>query len=231
MGGAARSSGRSRSTSTDAKAKELKLAAQRWSTSQWRATGRRWRLRSGCERQLFPDAEKSWVMAEHNAENDAARAKVHQDRLKMEERRVEYEIAEKKRKAADDAQELERVKKAAEARIHAAEDAANKRNGTLKPGATVVPWWNDEEGEKLSGTLTRVDCLNADALRLTVRPDTGPALRLLVPNSHNLAVKGASEVKFVCGDQKPAKAINLVHDGKPDAQQGTAGNVRMVELP
>ena len=31
--------------------------------------------------------------------------------------------------------------------------------------------------------------------------------------------------------QKPPKAINLVHDGKADAQQGTIGNIRTVELP
>jgi hypothetical protein len=210
------------------KAKELKLAAALAPRNAeiWEALAK-----AQTDSQLFPDAEKSWVMAEHNALNDADKARIRKARFDMQANRVEYELRQKKRKATEEAEDLESVKKAADARIRAAEDAANKRNGTLKPGATVVPWWNDEEGEKLSGTLTRVDCLNADALRLTVRPDTGPALRLLIPNSHNLAVKGANEVKFVCGDQKPPKAINLVHDGKPDAQQGTAGNVRMVELP
>jgi hypothetical protein len=210
------------------KAKELKLAAalEPRNSEIWQALAL-----AQTDSQLFPDAEKSWVMAERNALNDADKARIRKARLDMNETRVEYEIRQKKRKTAEDAQELEAVKQAAEARIHAAEDAANKRNGTLKPGSVVVPWWNDEEGEKLSGTLTRVDCLNGDVLRLTVQPATGSALRLLIPNSHNLAVKGVSEVKFICGDQRPVKAINLVHDGKPDAQQGTAGNVRMVELP
>jgi hypothetical protein len=210
------------------KAKELKLAATLAPRNSeiWEALAM-----AQTDSQLFADAEKSWVMAEHNALNDADKARIRKARLDSAENRVEYELRQKRRKATEEAEDLESVKKAAEARIHAAEDAANKRNGTLKPGATVVPWWNDEEGEKLSGTLTRVDCLNGDALRLTVRQDKGAALRLLIPNSHNLAVKGANEVKFACGDQKPPKAINLVHDGKPDEQQGTAGNVRMVELP
>jgi hypothetical protein len=181
--------------------------------------------------QLFADAEKSWVLAERNALNDADKARIHKARMDMGEARVEYEIRQKKRKTTDDANELDQIKKAAEARIHAAEDAANKRNGSLKPGTTVVPWWNDDDGVKLSGTLTQVDCLSGDVIRLTIKPAAGGAVLLLIPDSHNLAVKGANEAKFVCGFQKPAKPINLVHDGKPDAKQGTAGNVHTVEFP
>jgi hypothetical protein len=210
------------------KAKELKLAAalEPRNSGLWEALAEAQR-----DSQLFADAEKSWIMAERNAVNDADKARLHKARLDMMESRADFELRQKKRKTAEDAQELEAIKQAAEARIHAAEDAANKRNGTLKPGAIVVPWWNDEDGEKLSGTLTSVDCLEGDALRLTVQPATGAAVRLMIPDSHNLAVKGASEVRFLCGVQKPAKAINLVHDGKPDARQGTVGNVRTVELP
>jgi len=210
------------------KAKELKLAAALAPRSSeiWEALAR-----AQTDSQLFADAEKSWVTAERNAVTDAGKARIRKARLDMAETRVDYELRQKKRKADDDAHELELIKQAADARIHAAEDAATKRNGALKPGAAVVPWWSDEDGEKLSGALTRVDCLSGDALRLTIQPATGAAVRLLIPNSHNLAVKGASEVKFVCGVQKPAKAINLVHDGKPDSQQGTVGNVHTVELP
>jgi hypothetical protein len=209
------------------KAKQLKLAAalEPRNSGLWEALAL-----AQTDSQLFPDAEKSWIMAERNAVNDADKERLHKARLAMGEQRVEFEIRAKKRKANDDANELEAIKKAAEARIHAAEDAANKRNGTLKPGTVVVPWWNDEDGDKLSGTLTSVDCLEGDALRLTIQPAAGAAVRLMIPDSHNLAVKGASEVRFFCGLQKPPKAINLVHDGKPDPQQGTVGNVRTVEL-
>jgi hypothetical protein len=214
--------------STDAEVREMKLAAtlEPRNSEYWKSLA----IAQAANDQ-YADAEKSWMLAERNAVNDAARTKIHQDRLSMDERRIEYEIAEKKRKAKDEADELNRVKQAAEARIHAAEDAAARRNGTLKPGAAVVPWWNDEDGEKLSGTLTKVECLSGDALRLTVRPAAGPAVQLMIPDSHNLAVKGASEVQFACGVQRPGKPINLVHDGKPDAQQGTVGNVHTVELP
>jgi hypothetical protein len=210
------------------KAKELKLASalEPRNSGLWEALAE-----AQTDSQLFADAEKSWIMAERNAVNDADKARLHKTRLAMGDQRVEFEIRAKKRTAAEAAEDLERVKQAAEARIHAAEDAANKRNGTLKPGTVVVPWWNDEDGEKLSGTLTLVDCLNDNGLRLTVQPAAGAAVRLMIPDSHNLAVKGASEVRFFCGAQKPPRLINLVHDGKPDTQQGTIGNVHTVELP
>jgi hypothetical protein len=210
------------------KAKQLKLASalEPRNSGLWEALAS-----AQTDSQLFADAQKSWVMAERNAVNDADKARIRKTRLETQEQRVDFEMRAKKRKAADDADELEQIKKAAEARIRAAEDAANRRNGPLKPGTVVVAWWNDEDGEKLSGTLTAVDCLDGDALRLTVQPAAGASVRLMIPDAHNLAVKGASEVRFVCGAQKPVKAINVVHDGKPDARQGTVGNVRTVELP
>ena len=114
---------------------------------------------------------------------------------------------------------------------HAAEDAANKRAGALTPGVPVVPWWSDMDGEKLNGSLTNVECLKGDVLRLTITPQGGAPVKLLIRDLHDLAVKGTNPVQFACGLQKPPKAINLVHDGMADAQQGTVGNIRTVELP
>ncbi len=116
------------------------------------------------------------------------------------------------------------------AEVHAAEDAANKRLGGLKPGQTVVPWWTEVDGQKVSGTLTKIDCLNGP-LRLTVKPDSGAAVQLLIRDRDNLTLKGANEATFGCGVQKPARKVNLVHNGKPDAKLGTTGDVSMLEFP
>lgn len=180
---------------------------------------------------LYADADKSWKLAERNAAVVADRSIIHKERMALEDRRVQAEAEEKKHKATNVADDLERVKKEAEARIHAAEDAANKRNGSTPSGAKVVPWWNDEDGQKLGGSLTNVDCLKGDAVRLTFKPATGAAVKLLIPDTHNLAVKGADEIRFACGVQRPAKSMTLIHDGMPDAQQGTVGNVHTVVLP
>ena len=210
-----------------AKVKELKVA-----TSLEPRNSDYWQDLAVAEEdaEQYVDADKSWRSAERNAVGDPEKTKVHRELLAFDERLVQSKIDEKKHKAADDADDLERVKKAAAARIRAAEDAANKRNPST-PGGKVVPWWNDEDGQKLSGTLTNVDCQKGGAIRLTIQPATGPATKLMIPDPQKLAVKGAAEARFTCGVQRPAKPINLVHDGMADAQQGTAGNVRMVELP
>lgn len=211
-----------------AKAKELKLA-----TSLDPRNSDYWQDLAIAEEDLFQydEAAKAWKMAEHNATNDIDRSRLHKERLALEDRESEAAVEDKQHKITVQADDLEQVKKAFEARLHAAEDAANKRAGTLPAGTSVVPWWSDMDGEKLSGKLTNVECLKSESLRLTVEPSAGAAVKLLIPDLHQLAVKGAEQANFACGVQKPPKAINLVHDGKADAQQGTIGNVHTVELP
>jgi hypothetical protein len=117
--------------------------------------------------------------------------------------------------------------------VNAAEDASHKRTGALAPGAVPVPWWQDEVGEKLSGTLTRVDCANdaKASMKLTIQPVSGKPVLLMIRDSHNIAVKGAAQANFACGVQKPIRKINLVYESKPDAKLGTSGDVRVVEFP
>jgi hypothetical protein len=35
---------------------------------------------------------------------------------------------------------------------------------------------------------------------------------------------------FICGAQKPAHQVMVIHDSKPDAKLGTIGNVNTYEL-
>ena len=88
----------------------------------------------------------------------------------VEESRAEFEAAEKRRQQEEEARDLQRVKDNAAAEIHAVEQAANQRSaanaGNVK-GA--VPWFGDPSGQKVSGTLTRVECLNGGPLRLTIQ--------------------------------------------------------------
>ncbi|HEY6342354.1 MAG TPA: hypothetical protein VIY49_12745 [Bryobacteraceae bacterium] len=183
--------------------------------------------------EQYADAEKSWMLAERSATDEAERARVHQARIDMDEQRVAFEIAEKKRLAEERAAELQRIKDAAAAEVHAAEAAANARMGGLKPGVTPVPWWDDAQGEKLSATLTRVDCLTGSLL-LTVQTSTAKGatpVKLLIRDPNKLTVKGAAQAEFACGVQRPPRKINVVHDGKQDAKTGTSGGVLIVEFP
>ena len=214
-------------TEPAAKAKELKAAAtlESRNSAGWQALAQ-----AQAAVEQYADAEKSWVMAERSAVNQEERERVHKARIDLEEERAAFEIAEKKRLAAERAAELQRIKDSAADEVHAAEAAANARMGGLNSGQAPVAWWNDANGQKLSATLTRVDCL-AESLRLTLQPASGAPVKLLVRDPNKLSVKGSNEAQFACGVQKPAKKINLVHDGKPDAKLGTAGDILLVEFP
>jgi hypothetical protein len=210
-----------------AKVKELKAAAslEPRNSGYWQALAE---VQTAAEQ--YADADKSWMVAERSAVNQAERDRIHKARVDFEEERAAFEIAEKKRLAEERAAELQRIKDSAAAEVHAAEIAANQRMGGLKEGQKAAAWWTDPDGQKVSGTLTRVDCLT-DSLRLTVQPASGAALRLLVRDANKLTVKGTGQAEFACGVQKPARKINLVHDGKPDAKLTTSGDVLVVEFP
>ena len=182
----------------------------------------------------FAGAAKSWALAERNAPSDADRARIHQAKLDMQERRTDFEIAERARVAAEQAAELQRIKNAAAAEVHAAEDAANRQQGGLKSNQTPVAWWADETGTPVEGLLTRVDC-QASSFKLTIqKANSKDTVVLLVRDPQKLSVRGNSpnaQVEFGCGVQRPPRKIQLVHDAKPDAKLGTAGDVRVVEFP
>jgi len=180
---------------------------------------------------LFADAEKSWTSAERAAENPAERAQIHQAKLNLQEGRAEFEAAEKRRQRDEEARDLQSVKDSAAAEIRAAEQAANRRmaaNGGNVQGA--APWFGDPNGPKVSGTLTRVDCLNGP-MRLTIQ-QAGFPIRLLIRDPKQLTVAADSgSAEFACGAQKPARRIEVQHDGKADAKLGTMGDIQVVRFP
>lgn len=210
-----------------ARIKELKEAAtlEPRNSGYWQALAK-----AQTEAEQYADADRSWMVAERSAATDAERESIHKTRIDFEEERAAFEIAEKKRQAEERAAELQRVKDSAAAEVHAAELAANQRMGGLKDGQTATQWWTDPDGQKVNGTLTRVDCMT-DSMRLTVQPASGVAVRVMIRDPNKLTVKGTGQAEFACGVQKPARKINLVHDGKSDAKLTTAGNVLVVEFP
>ncbi len=180
---------------------------------------------------LYAGADKSWSAAMRAAGSDAERARIEKVRLDTDAQRAAYEAAEKKRIAAEQAAELQKIKDATAAEIHAAEDAENKKLGGLPPGEKPQQWWSDPEGEKLSGTLTRVDCLAGGPLRLTIHIDGGGAIRLLIRDPNQLTVASNQGVKFSCGITRPQRKIKVTYTVKTDAKFNTVGDISMVEFP
>ncbi len=182
---------------------------------------------------LYADAEKSWTAAERAGATPQEKQQIHQAKLALEENRAEFDAAEKRRLMDEQARDLQRVKDNAAAEIHAVESAANERmaanNGNVK-GA--VKWYGDPTGQKVSGTLTRVECLaSGGQMRLTIQ-QAGFPIRLLVRNPKQLTVAADSgEAEFACGVQKPARKIEVQHDGKADAKLSTMGDILVVKFP
>ncbi|HVP00661.1 MAG TPA: hypothetical protein VMT15_21470 [Bryobacteraceae bacterium] len=210
------------------KIKELKAAAtlEPRNASYWRALAE-----AQAAANQYDDAAKSWALAEHAAADEAERARIHIARMALDAARADFTEAEKKRKAEEEARELERIKAAAAAEVHAAEAAANARlNAGRGAYQKPIEWWDDPAGERLEGKLTRVDCLNGP-LRLTVQKDNGALVKVAVRDLKKLTVNGASEATFGCGMAKPARKIRLTYKAAPDAKLGTAGDVLVVEFP
>ena len=182
------------------------------------------------EANQYADADKSWAAALRAAPTDAERERIRQVRIDLDEKRAAYEAAEKKRIADEKAAELQRLKEAAAAEVHAAEEAMNKKLGGLRPGEKPEAWWEEPAGEKVSGSLARVDCLTGGPLRLTINIDGGGTIRLLIRDPNHLTVKDG-EAKFACGVQKPVRKIRVIYNVKADAKMNTVGDVAMVDFP
>ena len=170
------------------------------------------------------DAAKSWISAERTAPTGAERDRIHQIRVNADLRRVEIELADKKRAADERSADLQRVKDGAAAEIRAAEAKANREQGGLKSGATPVPFAQIYGSETINGTLVQVDCGSNGSRRLTIQ-NAKSTVKVLVRGSVGLKVGD-----FTCGAQKPPRPVMVIHDGKPDTQMGSVGNVVTYEL-
>jgi hypothetical protein len=214
-------------TDTAARIKELKTAAtlEPRNSAYWQALAE-----AQTAADQYADADKSWSAAEKAAPTEADRARIRQTRVDLDEQRAAFEAALKKRTADEEARHLQQIKNAAAAEVHAAEDSANRKLGGLKSDKVPEQWWEDPQGEKVSGKLARVDCLNGP-VRLTIQIDGGGTIKLLIRDPKQLVVHGTNDATFGCGIQRPVRTIKAVYNVKADAKLGTVGDVAMVEFP
>lgn len=174
----------------------------------------------------YAGAAKAWTRAEQAATDPAARERMRQARMGIEQQRLDYEAADKQRRAEEESRELEKLK--ADARAHVREIEA-RFNGGLPPTSTpgAVPWWGGAKPDaKLSGLLTQVDC-QGNRLRLTVMGADGKTTTLLVPDPAQIIVSG-KEPSLACGAHK--HRVTIEYFVKADARLRTAGEVATIEF-
>lgn len=175
----------------------------------------------------FDGAGKAWSSAEQAATEPADREKFHVARLAIEGQRREYEEAERKRQAEEDARDLENLKAQARAEVHALEAKAN--GGVEKPDPNAVPWWDGPNAPgNVTGLLRQVDCLGAQA-RLTVVRDDHKTVKLLIVDPSKVAIDGPGQISLGCGARK-GQRVTIQYVPKENARLGTSGEVASIRL-
>src|SRR5574340_649024 len=74
----------------------------------------------------FGEAARAWTAAEQAAADGAARGRYHQARLAIEQQRLDWEAAERRRIAEENQRELEKLKAKAQAEVRALEERVNR---------------------------------------------------------------------------------------------------------
>ena len=179
-----------------------------------------------CEAEkYYAEAGRAWVAAAQAAPDAAKREEYLALRARIETLRLDDEEAIRKAEAAEKAAELERLKAEAREEVRRLEARANKTPAGDKT-AGAVDWW-DEAGEKVTGTLVKIDCLGRE-FRLEIKDERGATQRLLIRDRGKIAVSGG-EMAFSCGVQKP-RAVVIGYKPVKDAAKGTAGEVTGIDL-
>ncbi len=169
-------------------------------------------------------AQGSWLRAEDSAPNPAERDRVHQLRVSSEQERLDAAEAAERRER--DAAHLadEQAQQAEADRIHAAEQKANQAlaaaSGEQKPDAAVA-WDSLVQEKKLTGTLTRIDCLK-NGWRLSVKDKTGHQSQLFLSKDTN--------ADLTCGPQARPLRVSLEYRATPDDELHTEGEITRLEI-
>lgn len=216
-----------RQTELPKRIQELKLATKldARNLDYWQA------LAEAClDAHDFPQAAQAWKSAEQAATTPSDRARMERKRLDLEAQRLDWEDAEKRRKADEAARETERLKQQARADLHAMEARVNQGQAPAPPNEKVVPWWDGPQPSGVaSGVLKQVDCLGK-RLRLVVETDDRKTVKLLIADPAQVAVMGGGgQLSLSCGMQK-LRRVKVGYFPKASAKLTTKGEVATIEF-
>jgi hypothetical protein len=148
--------------------------------------------------------------------------------VSIEQQRLDYEAAERRRQEEEKQREIDKLKTEARAELHAAEAKANK-GAAPAAGDKPVPWWDGPKPSgHAAGTLKQVDCLGKQ-FRLLVETEGAKTIRLLVPDSSQVAIQGGGAQTLSCGRQSPRR-VSIEYFPKTNAKLATVGEVATIEF-
>jgi hypothetical protein len=170
----------------------------------------------------FAEAAKAWGQGAQAATDPAERARMLQARASIEQQRLDFEEAKRRKEAAD----VEKLKQQAQADLHALEEKYRD------PGAKQekpVPWSDfPRPSGKVIGILKQVDCLGTKT-RVVVEGDDRKIAKLLLTDPGKVAIIGGSEQTLNCGPQK-ARRVTIEYFPKNDSRLATAGEIATIEF-
>jgi len=173
---------------------------------------------------MYPEAAKAWAAAEDNSVDDAERERIGEVRHSIEQQRLDYEAAERKRAEDEKQRDVERVKAAAMAKIHAAEESANLANPRPNSAGKVENMAiGDAAPATVEGSLVQVDCIG-HVMRLAIRDAAQKETRLLIRDPKSVVVSGG-DLALKCGLLHPPRAVSIDYQPKASPKLGAAGEV------
>ena len=206
------------------KLQELKTAAQLdpRNAARWRALAE-----FNLAHNRYPEAAKAWAAAEAASVDQAERARIRDARSAIEQQRLDFEAAERRRQEAERQRDLQRLKDAAMAEVRAAEERANRGQPAPPPDRKIVSLFDGPApAGKARGRLTRIDCIGK-FMRLVIEDDDGKPTRLLIRDLAKIIVIG--EATLACGPQKTVRTVTIEYFPKADAKLATVGEVATIE--
>ena len=155
-------------------------------------------------------------------------ARMHTARMSIEQQRLDYEEAEKRREAEEEARELERLKAKARAEVHALEARYNKRRAEARRRGRALVGRAEARG-KVTGMLKQVDCLGKQA-RLLVDGEDRKLSQAAGGGPAQIAISGGGEQALGCGVQKPRRVSSRIFPEERMRGSRTAGEVATIEF-
>lgn len=176
----------------------------------------------------YGDASRAWAAAEQAATSDTERAAMRDARRAIEDKRLEWQEAERKRREEERERDIRAVREKALADVRAAEARANRAAPPAPADRNVVPMFEGPAPQgRVRGRITRVDCI-APMAKLTVQTETVSVV-LLAREPAKVVVFGDEKPKFDCGPQNPPRLAVVEYFPKEDKRTGTAGEVATIE--
>ncbi len=176
----------------------------------------------------YGDAARAWAAAANAATSDAERQSIRAARQSIEDKRLEWQAAERRRREEEREREMRLLREKALADVRAAEARANAAAPPPPPDRQTVPMFEGAKPEgRVRGRITRIECLPPMA-RLTVQTDSGSA-RLLARQPSKVIVFGEGQPKFDCGPVNPPRLAIIEFFPKPDNKTGTTGEIATIE--